>query len=106
MNIKHAAAFALAGWYLMLPPFVMDQSGKTIVSTNPSVPLSQWKADKPFDSAAECQKYADHEPSVQAQLWRQIVQEGMPILPQVRDTWILANTQAQCIASDDPRLAK
>jgi len=44
VKLRHAAAFALAGWYLMLPPL-----------EKPNAPLSQWKILARVDSEAECQ---------------------------------------------------
>ena len=42
MNLRHAAALALVGWYLMVPPFSKtDQYGNT--HADPSAPLSEWE---------------------------------------------------------------
>ncbi len=43
MTLRHAAALALVGWYLMYPP-------------TPNRPLSQWEILNIFDSATECRK--------------------------------------------------
>jgi len=47
MKVRHAAALALAGWYLMLPP--MNEKG---VATEASI--SDWDQVGSFDSAAAC----------------------------------------------------
>ena len=44
MNLRHAAALALVGWYLMVPPL-----------SNPSAPLSKWNLYRSYDTARECE---------------------------------------------------
>jgi hypothetical protein len=51
MKRRHAAALALVGWYLMVPPW--SAPGKF----NASAPLPQWKQDRSFDSATTCEQY-------------------------------------------------
>jgi hypothetical protein len=46
---RHAAAVALIGWYLMLPPFY-----KQGVDSN--APPSRWKERAAFDTAAACEE--------------------------------------------------
>lgn len=43
INFRHAAAFALVGWYLMIPP------GKEFMA-----PLGYWVQEVSFDTAKEC----------------------------------------------------
>jgi hypothetical protein len=78
MKLRHAAALALVGWYLMVPPI---RDGKVI-----DVPVSQWEHLDSFDSARECRvagyKYQDRQKA-----------EKKPY----PGAW-------ECIASDDPRL--
>jgi hypothetical protein len=45
MNLRHAAALALIGWYLMAPPYG---------DTRPKIPLSEWDTQRVFDSARDC----------------------------------------------------
>ncbi len=77
-KLRHAAALALVGWYLMVPPI---QNGKAV-----DVPISEWSHLDSFDSARECRdagyRYQDRQKA-----------ENKP-LP---GAW-------ECIASDDPRL--
>jgi hypothetical protein len=49
MRLRHAAALALVGWYLMVPP---TTDGKI----DNSAPLSQWDIRSSFDSAATCEQ--------------------------------------------------
>jgi hypothetical protein len=88
MNLRHAAALALVGWYVMVPPL-----GKL------HDPLSTWQIVKVFDSADECQSYRD----------KIVIFFGNKHLPMWHKTdgngvEYFDATAAQCIASDDPRL--
>ncbi|MGD0290232.1 MAG: hypothetical protein ABSC63_11340 [Candidatus Binataceae bacterium] len=49
MTLRHAAALALVGWYLMVPPLSSD--GKEI---DTAAKLSQWDARLRFDRASDC----------------------------------------------------
>lgn len=48
--MRHAAALALVGWYLMVPP-----------NKNEDTPLSEWIVRRTYDSAEECQAGASNE---------------------------------------------
>ena len=80
MNLRHATAFALVGWYLLVPP----------INPVPATParheverplLKQYVIAGSFDSEEECQN----------------AMVGLLSLPPV-------HREADCIASDDPRL--
>jgi hypothetical protein len=51
ITLRHAAALALVGWYLMVP--FPDAPGKT---PNFRAPLSQWNQMGAFDTAVACDK--------------------------------------------------
>ena len=82
MNFRHAAALALVGWYLMIPS--VTPSGY-----DNAAPLGKWFVYGGYDSAHECEgaKFLDR--------------EG---LKQRHDPLADAFKNAQCIATDDPRL--
>jgi hypothetical protein len=50
MNPRHAAALALVGWYLMVPP---SPNG---IFPNEKAPLSEWVIITGADSAYECRE--------------------------------------------------
>ena len=84
MTFRHAAALALVGWYLMLPP----PNPRAFGGVDDDAPIVQWKLFDSYDSAMECKMAAermvasgDSTGVVEAQL-----------------------KQARCIATDDPRL--
>jgi hypothetical protein len=88
MKSRHAAALALVGWYVMVPPL-----GKL------HDPLSAWLMVKVFDSADECQSYRD----------KLVIVAGNKHLPVWHKTEgngveYFDGTGAQCIATNDPRL--
>jgi hypothetical protein len=52
MDLRHAAALALMGWYLMLPPYKADCQ-----QVDTHSPLSAWTVARTFDSARGCKDY-------------------------------------------------
>jgi len=77
MNLRHAAALALVGWYLMVPPH--EYKGNQAV-------LYGWKIIHSYDTAQACEEQRA---------------KGIPGLPPFPKgfEWV-----AICVASDDPRL--
>jgi hypothetical protein len=90
MKLHHAAALALAGWYLMLPP-IGDGTPEV------TAPLSRWEILFPYDTARDCQ----------SSVYR-IVNQALVDLqePMARDqeNFVLRLSSGTCIASSDPRL--
>ena len=91
MRLRHAAALALVGWYLVLPPW-----------GNVNAPLSKWHIYQPFDSAAECQTGRDSVVTYQDK------HKGLAMTLTTASGGDLQfdASGATCIATDDPRLAK
>lgn len=88
MNLRHAAALALVGWYMMIPPTSRDYP-----MGNVSAPLSQWIIRPTiYRNKEECEHVLDRQTRLRNARNRQI---------QVRFF-----RQWQCIASDDPRLTE
>jgi hypothetical protein len=90
MRLRHAAAFALAGWYLVEPPRLPPS-----YHVDQSAPLSQWSLLGSFDSATECTielgRFASNPPRY-------------PNEPDLEKSESDRMHMAQCIATDDPRL--
>ena len=94
MNLRHVAALALVGWYLMVPPSafkVADLASKL-------EPLWQWYQIGSFDSPNACEEGR-----------RMMIYKFMAELQ--RDSGnagavhgVDAFYYSECIASDDPRL--
>jgi len=82
----HAAALALVGWYLMVPPTSRD-----FPMGNADAPLSQWaKRPTTYRDKAECEHVLDQ----QRRLWN----------AKNKQVKVRFYKQAQCVAIDDPRL--
>ena len=96
MNLRHAVALALVGWYLMTPP-LSGRPGAYVVSDGAA--LSQWHIDQSFDSAIECeQARIDHVASE-----RYIAEKAGHPNPG-EDVLVRDAMTSQCIATNDPRL--
>jgi hypothetical protein len=89
MKQRHAVAFALVGWYLMVPP------SKDASHIDPSVPLPKWVVLRAFDTAAACNDGQD-------QLRYRVSRLNLQI--PVESAASEAAEFSQCIASNDPRL--
>jgi hypothetical protein len=90
MKLRHAAALALVGWYLMMPPASsLDPDSSTYLA---KAPLSQWKTVKRFDSKLECEEQA----------------EGFHLFakqePNSQDWARNPRSYAECVSTDDQRL--
>jgi len=114
MNLRHAAALAIVGWYLMVPPTTSSENWERVT---PRPPLGQWTTRDAYDSADACRKAqkdlstkSADETSEDYRRWL----AGRTSSNQLLDEWSsqysllsairLANQEAQCIATDDPRL--
>ena len=88
MKLRHAAALALVGWYLMTPPFVNNRADL-------NTPLSRWTILGSFDSAEKCEE--DRRPLQGAgSAWHE---------PDPNHA-AKALTAILCVSSDDPRLKR
>jgi hypothetical protein len=93
MNLRHAAALALVGWYLITAPLTDDSRADL------GAPLSTWHVWRRFDSVQECEKMRKTvrgagEPAESSEQYR----SPESVEPK------LGLRAAQCIATDDPRL--
>ncbi len=95
MKLHHAAALALVGWYLMVPPALEEHSNHRIYTK--AAPLSAWQMISSFDTANECKQAIQ---DLVKPLWSAINKEQHLSLDEMRPIY------AKCFASNDPRLAK
>jgi len=100
MKPRHAAALALVGWYLMVPPLGWSDSTRGAVDFG--APLSTWFLSKSFDTAKECEharktKYIEASRE-EHKIPLSELQES-PRLP-----ILIEDMFNSCIASNDPRL--
>jgi hypothetical protein len=90
MSLRHAAALALLGWYLMVPPPNSNESEQP--------PLSEWSIYKTYESYDACFYF-------RAEIASGMLQDAPPdFVARFDGSFMDIFKQAQCIASDDPRL--
>jgi hypothetical protein len=88
MNLRHAAALALVGWYMLIPPTSRDYP-----MGNVNAPLTEWvRRPTIYRNKEECEHVLDRQTRLRN--------------AQNRQTQVRFRRQWQCVASDDPRLAK
>jgi hypothetical protein len=92
MKLRHAAALALVGWALMMPP---PRPVGDHFKTNFSAPLSKWATVRTFDSQSQCE--------TARAVYQQKPTGNLVIMLGAAEAQ--ATTKAsQCVADDDPRL--
>jgi hypothetical protein len=113
VTLRHAAALALVGWYLMIPPIesvnrwtdddLGVKIGEDFFKVQTDFPIHTWSILSSFDSATACQSGI-----LQAQKALRDQSSDVLEIPQKPDLKkklvVLQLSQALCIASDDPRL--
>jgi len=86
MKFCHAAALALVGWYLMMPPTSRDYPQGKI-----DAPLAEWlKKPTAYRDKSECEHVLDKQIRLSNSHNKQIA--------------VKFYKQAQCVSADDPRL--
>ena len=95
MKPRHAAALALMGWYLLVPPLV-----NAPYKVDTEAPLTSWKVFQTLNTREECDKSllaakAKYQPTATAPVGT--IKKGTR-------AFALQMTFAQCHSSDDPRL--
>jgi len=107
MNLSHAAALALVGWYLMVPPtFVYPINGNVLdpnsrVQVNLNAPLAWWFNFGEYDSRSSCETVRAREIQRDAKLEENFLKTKPPNeLIGIEEM----DKNARCVASDDPRL--
>src|SRR5215469_8784673 len=107
MKSRHAAALALVGWYLLVPP---HPSATSVQNYDLNAPLAQWGIFRAFDTAAECEEArADlikPQPSPSEMANIQLPPGTKLMTGKQLEDFIEYQSHAQCLSSDDPRLAK
>ena len=92
MNLRHAAALALVGWYLMIPPHPTD------TTLDSDAPLSKRRVYDAFDTAATC----DTARASEEQDWKSKADADPDNA--LAKFLVKSLLTSQCIATDDPRL--
>jgi len=93
MKPRHAAALALVGWYLMVPPFVCSDHK---CPANLKAPFSEWHRNRvAFNSARDCEE-------ARAKVTVAIDKVIADPVARAQDKQAMAD--GICLAESDPRL--
>ncbi len=123
MKPRHVAALALVGWYLMVPPSSCFRKGPNV-----DAPISGWHVKKSFETAIQCESdrfdmrqvwVPNPNPKPKPTKVPDLGEKRKKTLSEweaerrvsldLQGHYVPANPfalAAQCIATDDPRLAK
>lgn len=107
MKPHHAAALALFGWYLMVPPHLVGGAA------NYDAPLKDWWIVGSFDQAVECAKEQDKSKNAGEEYRKTYLSDPHHAVASLRALGhrfdLCTDGQmsaATCISTDDPRLAR
>jgi hypothetical protein len=98
-------AFALVGWYLLLSPLHLEgpaSDPNTRVEVDSKAPLSWWKVMGTFDTAKECHDYPDYFRELLRKQRGNLSDADAEAADAMAKYWF---DNAQCVATDDPRVA-
>ena len=115
MKPRHAAALALVGWYLMVPPPGPPRStGANTAPPNDTAPFNQWTIRNSYDSAQACeaaQKKNLDTATTNMDKQHHLAEQRQGLSPDnfAGQEFLVADqleyaTEALCISTDDPRL--
>jgi hypothetical protein len=103
--LRHTAALALVGWYVLIPPVFSPMGGHPRSSNDLSAPLNRWDIwGTPFDSETSCRKEKERLRS-EAPLRLKFAHEHPDQygnIVAIAEAWQFA----ECVATDDPRLRR
>jgi hypothetical protein len=110
---RHAVALALVGWYLMMPPSAPSKLwGWWYRLSSEARPLSDWLVYSGYESAKECETVRSEliDFGYGAKAYSQTPSDmiwlgdkgSVPAMPMTDYQMV----NVQCVATDDPRLAK
>ncbi len=111
MKLCHAAALALVGWYLMVPPHYKQ-------GTDTSAPRSEWEQHGAFDTAEACERakaiLVNCGEILNGAKQGNVLNacgfpgKARPLKDEQQDTMVgqiaAQDMESECIATDDPRL--
>ena len=100
MNPRHAAALALVGWYLMVPPIRTPKDDKPYLDEHAE--YGSWKTLHTFETQDQCEVVRNRTKKDARRGELTVFSDNFP----VRDSalWLAQEADLECIATDDPRL--
>ena len=109
MNLRHAAALALVGWYLMMPPDNWTLCSKSVADCEAisDAPLGRWNTTQSFDSANQCEQARSVWEGRGTKDFNAAKFNSYETLTTSRSTRLMLDQgriAARCVSTDDPRL--
>jgi hypothetical protein len=92
MKLRHAAAFALMGWYLMVPPF----NGSTW-KVDTRAPIQSWRKARAFDTVKDCESYRGQVIETFARLHDDVRDKTSEALASISFFSVCASTHGQIV---------
>jgi hypothetical protein len=110
VNLHRAAALALVGWVLLLPPLVLplSDSHPEPLDVDRKAPLSEWIQECSFERAEDCERARKALPD-EVMKQRSVIipgKMGAAEIEQSHANLVVGARYALCVAADDPRLKK
>jgi hypothetical protein len=104
MTLRHAAALALVGWYLLIPPVFSPMGDHPRAFNDLNASLNRWDIQASFESDTSCEKEKErirNEAPLRLKFAHEHpAQDQNGNIVAVAEAW----QRAECIASDDARL--
>jgi hypothetical protein len=101
MRLRDAAALALVGWYLLLPP---DLPSNPQFDWRSKAPLNHWSIYHSYDTATACEAGEQSESNYILAEEQSFAKSSDAALAKAAHQDLVEMKAAVCIASDDPRL--
>ena len=105
MKPRHAAGLALVGWYLLIPPAFSAMGDHPRSFNDLSAPLNRWDLWPSFDLKTSCENEKEQlrtEAPLRLNFAHEHPDQGRNgNMVAVSEAWQMA----ECIATDDPRVA-
>ena len=104
MNLRHAAALALVGWYLLIPPVFSAMGNHPRAFNDLNASLNRWDIQASFESDTSCEKEKErirNEAPLRLKFAHEHPdQDQNGNIVAVAEAW----QRAECVATHDPRL--
>jgi hypothetical protein len=110
LKLRHAAALALLGWYLIAPPYIESEPHSGAPVINLDAPLSPWNPRGIFDSEIECGKARvrsnDDADRALGKIYKRSGRKPFRGFELTTAEYLESMTWTRCVLRDDPRLAR
>jgi hypothetical protein len=105
MNLRHAAALVLVGCYLLAPPVSQPKDQHEPPYLDEHAGYRDWKILHAFKTANECEA-GQKRATLDAENGKLTAFDGgfSGVIDTDPKPWLMQQIEAECIASDDPRL--